>query len=203
MFRDAGPSRTERQPHTELTAAREPAREQQPGDVAAADEHQARNGTEQQEEDWTRFACKVGLQAGDGDIVAAIEVGELGRQIARDPRHVLACPIERHPGFHPRHHLQKVAAALELNGLGNRGPEIRKNSVRSARKREAWRHDADHLERPVVQLDRPADESGVSAEAIAPEPIAQDHDLSIARNVLVRPERTAGRGWNAHDSEEP
>src|SRR6476620_863324 len=93
-----------------------------------------------------------------------------------------------------------MTPAVALDGLCNRPPEIRHRVLipGPGRETEARRHHAHDPHRRAVQADRPVENAAVGTEPLAPQTIADDHDLTMSWRVLEIRER-ASEGWcHAH-----
>jgi hypothetical protein len=65
------------------------------------------------------------------------------------------------------------------------------------------RQHRDHFVRRAIEGNRSSDDGGIGAEACPPERVTENHDTLAAREVFVRPERSAELGRHAECLEEP
>ena len=126
LSRDAETRAAEREANADLLLPRETSRQQQAGDVAAADQQQAEDGAEEKHQRPASGAREVALQRHHARVVAEIERGELRSEIAR---HALPCRSA------PPRAISPASSARRPRGSGGRGTSgsARRSAPRSPR----------------------------------------------------------------------
>jgi hypothetical protein len=201
--RERAARRAERQPDARFTAAPFRAGDEQPGDVGAAEQGQTAGGAEQQQEPRARRRGSILAQPPRPRRVPRAERRQLSGNRAGDRRQLGIGLLERHAVGEPRDREQVVPAAIQVNRLGDRQPEIRRLARPPLRKPERWRHDADDAKRAIVEEHRSPEDRRIGAEALLPEAVAEHGDVAAFRHVVIGPDRAADQRRDAHDVEEP
>jgi hypothetical protein len=98
----------------------------------------------------------------------------------------------------PRNDRQEVAAAPGRLGIEAGGYEVRDLAEAEV---EVGRHDAEHLVRLTVHLDRATDNPGIATEAALPQSVSQNHYLCLLP-ILLHRERATDERIHAHHGEQ-
>ena len=201
----ASAARTEGAPNGELRTAAERAGERQVRDVGARDEQDETDGADENDE---RRAQPGGHLARKGsDVHGAFRV--LLRMLEREPPadavEVRPSLLERHARRHAAEGLQVLAAVAGLRKaevVADGGPEPRRLVVAGRDQGlEIRGKDADDAVAVPVHPDDAAHDRRVRAEALAPEPVAQNDDAPGVRAVVLRTEILAERRTHAQHRE--
>src|SRR5262245_16763505 len=106
--------------------------------------------------------------------------------------HIGLSLCNRHPGFEPCNHAEKVTAAIQMNRLSNGHPKLRAFArYRIERKLELRRHDADNGVTLIIQCDIPSDHALVSAKATLPKTVTQNYNTIRAGSIFFGQECAA------------
>ncbi len=192
------PARAQRRADRELARPRRRPRQQQIGDVGAADRQHEADHAEKQDRGNAEVAANQGaMHRLDRDASSLVGVRKLLRQSLSDARHLGARGLDRHAGFHAADTAEEVGASHRRAAIeGNHPPH-----ARAAEQLKVLWHDADDRERQAVEPDALADNGGVGVEARPPQRFADDDD--VQSRVVVRPQkRAAGDGFDPEDVEE-
>jgi hypothetical protein len=131
---------------------------------------------------------------------ALVFVRVFRRQPRGDGGDLLSGALERDSRLQTSDHVQVPGAAAlraEASVVLERTPDLRTLRVREA----GGRHAHDKVRLPV-HLHGLADEAGIAAEAIAPEPLTKDDDLRVTGLVVTLLEPAAERRPHAQNVEE-
>ena len=192
---DAPARRAKRQPDADLPLAREAAREQQVGDVGAADHQDQPEGEEQRSEDHAEPIARQrtlarGQRGPDGTPRGRLEVGS-----SRCPRRDGGgrC-LRRKPRFQPADHLDRdrfFSCVAELRGQRKWCPVVGRCDAESSK---AVGHDADDLERRAADHHAAADHAPFALEQLVPAGMTQHDHRPAFRSLVVFREQRAAEG---------
>ena len=183
------------------------AREEQAGDIGAADEERGRDATLNEPEHAANFA-DVALEK-SGNAAAEARGFPEGRLIGQslgvaglDEIEFALDRFRGDAGFEPRDHVREFGAALVVAALGvgedKRHPELHAGR----RKIKRLGHHAHDDVRFAVEPDRAADDAGVGAEAVAPERVAEHDGLRGAEDGVFAREHASVGGAGLQRAEE-
>ena len=187
---DAAARRAEGDAHRHLARPRGAAREQQVGDVDAAEQEQQPRRRHHDDQDRPEVADDRGDERlGDVD---AIQVGrrEVARESVHDRRHLRVGALQRHAGLQPHEAVEEVIDVVLVELLAE--PE-----VAAVRRVEVARRDAGDRRRDFREPDRLADDRRIAAVEVLPDAIRDHDDRRRGRRSRGRcraGRRPAGRG---------
>ena len=109
--------------------------------------------------------------------------------------------LDRCPRLQSSSGIQSVVSVIGRCRVDlKRRPQLRGGWVfEVGRQHEVARHDADHLKRLAVQLNRAPDYGGIAAVSARPQAVPDDDEVRPVRDVLRGRERATGRRRNAED----
>ena len=180
-------ARAERDADRHLLVPCRGAREQQAGHVRGRDEQQQPDGREEQQHGLPDIGHEIGAQRRQLDARELVAGGEVALERRRHGVHVGLRAVDRLRGLQPRHHREIAVVALRRGIDGGRQRIVRHAPVRrdpgagSIGVVDRRRHHADDRVWFVVDAERLADRVRPRAEALPPEPVAQDRDPRRAR----------------------
>ena len=134
--------------------------------------------------------------------MSLVELRQLALERRGDGGQIGLGRLDGRARLQPRGDVEIVAAAKQVNRLGDRRPEVGRYAGRPGRELEARRDHADDRERLAVENDCFSGDGRIGAETLPPEPFAQHRDLALARQILFRSEPAAQEHRHAHDVEE-
>ncbi len=202
---DAPARRAKRQPDADLPLAREAAREQQVGDVGAADHQDQPEGKEQRSEDQAEPIARAtypgagterpGWDARRGLPERALRAKAASRVVpSPTPRRRRPLPPARSPGF--RRPITSIgivflSCVAELRGQCKRCPVVGRCDAESSK---AVGHDADDLERRAADRHAAADHIPVTLEQLVPAGMTQHDHRPVFGSLIVFREQRAAEG---------
>ncbi len=204
---DAAPRRANRQPDPNLALTRDPAREQQVGDVRAPDHQDEAERKKERHEQQHRLGRQRDRAQPRFQDEARRPLAGTFNGIPRVPHEQLRERlVARQIGLQPADDVEaagpfaSLLAGAELVKERKRRPEVRRRDGLESSK--AFRHHADNLERCPVHPDRAVEHAGVARIVLRPGPMAEDNDRRTARFVVRGRERPPTLGAGAEDAEE-
>ncbi len=192
----AGPAGAERGPGRELALASDRSGQQQVGDVHRGHQQHASNAGHQDEQGRADRSDRLIERRHHRHAPSLVGVGKALLELRRNrlelglgPRrsHARLEAADRAPPVHVAHQRPRLGehpvGASDRTRKRDRHPHVHASDAREAAgtehpavgEHEVGRHHADDLEREVRQLERPADDGRVTAEAALPVPVAEDH----------------------------
>ncbi len=178
-------ARADGDPDRDLAAPGERTRQHQARDVGAGDNQQQPDGPGERPGARAEVAHQLLAQrdrVGRDDLLLVARVPD---RLLRAQQVGLAL-CGRHAGLEPADPVAGVALAV-VPELGRE----RHVAAHAAREVDAARHHADHGARDAVEPQRLAEHVALPAEAVLPEPVADDDDLRAFRTILLRREEAA------------
>jgi hypothetical protein len=130
---------------------------------------------------------------------------DLRRQLLHQAVRGLLCLLQADAGPQADEaaHPTEARLRVEVEGEGPPGVEpLREAGLAGQQQLEVRGEDADHLRRLPVEDDRTAHDAGVAAEALLPQPVAQQQDGRRVRQPVSRGERAADERLDAQDVKE-
>ena len=197
---EAAAGGAERAAHRHLAFARRRAREQQVGDVGAGDQQDEADGAEKHQHGLADVADHRLVERDRGEVEPLVAVRILRGEALADGLHLGSDVLEWNARLGPADGSEVPRAALaggEVRVVGDRHPDDPAGRVG-----EALRHHPHDLGRYAVDRDLLPDRVVAAAEALAPQPVADDRDLAAAWVVLVGPEGAAERGAHTEEVEQ-
>ena len=204
---DAAPRRAERQADADLALTRHAARQQQVGDVGAADQQDQAEGEEQRREDRDGFHG-LRKRASPRQQHDGLGRGDRRPRPAGSQSHAAICAralsIDT-PGLRrPMISTPTLSSRPRSPGrnCASCGSGAQKSGCADLEAAEPRRHHADDLERRAADEHGPSQHVRIAVEVAGPAPVAQHDDRIAARLVVGGREGASHHGIDADDLEE-